>query len=544
VHINCPSNIVAQCTGSGGAVVAYTVTATSTCTTNPVTVTCAPPSTSFFPVGTTVVHVTAIDSLYNWSTNCSFTVTVVPGPFLVTCPTNKTVICGTAWDFDTPTVSSCCSNLTITALPPVTNGPCPQVITERWTITDGCGDSNTCSQVVTVVNATPIVTPGILLDYSTLPNALISFAGGGFTFTGNAGNQFEIDDVFNGSGDSLGFKGYITSPGPFAIGAIYINGSVQTAPVTGSGTLHLSDGVNQLTATIQWVDITTIGTSGILNVNGQVNLTGITYSGPSLDLQALVASGTAQVDLSFQFIPALTLTQLKATGGATDFSGTILGAPVITTPPAINCTTNKTVQCGTAWAFDPPTPSSPCCTNLTIIPLFTVTNGAGCGQVISRAWQAFDCCSNSLICTQMVTVVDTVPPMITCPSNIVVITCGTNVPVTWTVMATDTCSAVTVTTTPPSGSTFQRDTTNVVTAVAKDACGNTNSCTFLVILRRPTLTITLGSVPGTITITWQDGGILQQANTVLGPWADVPGASSPYTTTTTAAQMFYRLRCP
>jgi hypothetical protein len=84
----------------------------------------------------------------------------------------------------------------------------------------------------------------------------------------------------------------------------------------------------------------------------------------------------------------------------------------------------------------------------------------------------------------------------------------------------------------------------VVTAVAKDACGNTNSCTFLVILRRPTLTITLGSVPGTITITWQDGGILQQANTVLGPWADVPGASSPYTTTTTAAQMFYRLRCP
>ena len=43
----------------GQAVVAYTVTATSNCATDPVTVMCTPPSTSFFPVGTTVVHVTA-----------------------------------------------------------------------------------------------------------------------------------------------------------------------------------------------------------------------------------------------------------------------------------------------------------------------------------------------------------------------------------------------------------------------------------------------------------------------------------------------------
>ena len=628
VHIfDCPTNIVAQCTGAGGAVVAYSATATSSCTTNSVIVTFTPPSTTFFPVGTTVVHVTAIDTLDNWSTNCSFTVTVVdtlppvincpsnivvssactnvpvfytptatdaccgsnvtvvstppsgsffaPGtttpvscmatdchgnsnsctftvtvlsaPLQVLCSTNKTVTCGTAWTFDPPTATSCCTNLTITALPPITNGICPQVITQKWIITDSCGNSNTCTQVVMVINtAPPVVTPGIVLNYSAVPGSRISFSGGGFTFVGSSNVQFEIDDVFDGFGDSLGFDGYFSSGGPFTIGTITINGSVQTAPVSGSGILHITDGANELTGTIQWVDITTLGTSGVLNLNGQVNLTGIAYAGASQDLQALLASGTAQVDLTFQFIPALTLTQLKATGGLTDYSGSILGAPVVTTPPLISCATNKTVQCGTAWTFDPPTSISACCTNLTIIPLFTLTNSTGCPRVISQVWKAFDCCSNSVICTQAVTVLDTVPPVITCPSNIVIATCLTNVPVTWSVTATDPCSSVTVTSSPPSGTIFHRDTTNIVTAVARDACGNTNTCSFLVIVRRPTLTIAISGsgFPVMITITWVDGGILQQANSVLGPWTDLPLATSPYNTPASAAQKYYRLRCP
>src|ERR1035441_5977209 len=47
-----------------------------------------------------------------------------------------------------------------------------------------------------------------------------------------------------------------------------------------------------------------------------------------------------------------------------------------TTPPTLTCATNKTVQCGTAWNFDPPTGSDACSgTNLTISVLSTVTNG-------------------------------------------------------------------------------------------------------------------------------------------------------------------------
>ena len=76
----------------------------------------------------------------------------------------------------------------------------------------------------------PVLVPGITLDYAAVPDAGISFAGGGFTFVGNSnGDQFEVDDVFNGSGDSLGFDGYFSSSSPFAIGAITILNSVQTA---------------------------------------------------------------------------------------------------------------------------------------------------------------------------------------------------------------------------------------------------------------------------------------------------------------------------
>ena len=156
VHINSPSNLVAQCTGSGGAVVAYTVTATSNCATNPVTVICTPPSTSFFPVGTTVVHVTALDSLYNWSTNCSFTVTVVDTlPPVINCPSNVTVAatCTNVPVFYTPTASDACcgSDVTVVATPPSGSYFAPGTTTPVNVVATDCnGNTNSCTFTVTV----------------------------------------------------------------------------------------------------------------------------------------------------------------------------------------------------------------------------------------------------------------------------------------------------------------------------------------------------------------------------------------------------------
>ncbi|MEH6538404.1 MAG: HYR domain-containing protein [Psychroserpens sp.] len=77
------------------------------------------------------------------------------------------------------------------------------------------------------------------------------------------------------------------------------------------------------------------------------------------------------------------------------------------------------------------------------------------------------------------TIVDTTPPVITCPADIVVDndtgSCGAVV--SFTVTATDNLPGVSVESTPASGSIFPVGTTTV-TSVATDATGNTDSCTF------------------------------------------------------------------
>ncbi len=72
---------------------------------------------------------------------------------------------------------------------------------------------------------------------------------------------------------------------------------------------------------------------------------------------------------------------------------------------SVNCSADKVITCSNAWNFDPPTVLAPCCgTNVAIFAVNTVTNGNDCAQTITRTWQIIDCCSNSMMCTQTVSV--------------------------------------------------------------------------------------------------------------------------------------------
>jgi DNA-binding beta-propeller fold protein YncE len=79
----------------------------------------------------------------------------------IDCPTNKVVELGSGWNFDTPTaLDACCgTNITITVSDTVTNastnGCCSVDITRTWQAIDCSGNSNACSQTVTVVNTRP-----------------------------------------------------------------------------------------------------------------------------------------------------------------------------------------------------------------------------------------------------------------------------------------------------------------------------------------------------------------------------------------------------
>jgi len=166
----------------------------------------------------------------------------------------------------------------------------------------------------------------IVINFAALTGAEINFTGGAFYFTGGSGtsNQFNITSVSGGYGDSVGLQGGVTPGGPFTIGAITTMGPEQTANVTGTGTFYISDGLLNLTATVQWLNITTFGVGGILDLTGAVNLTAITYGGSVSDLQALAAAGLGSDVISLQFVPSETLTQLAAADGAeTSYSGSL-----------------------------------------------------------------------------------------------------------------------------------------------------------------------------------------------------------------------------
>ncbi len=62
------------------------------------------------------------------------------------------------WNFDAPTINDACTNYTLTMVSTVLTGDCPQYSTRTWLLTDTCGNSNTCSQTVTLNSTPPVFT--------------------------------------------------------------------------------------------------------------------------------------------------------------------------------------------------------------------------------------------------------------------------------------------------------------------------------------------------------------------------------------------------
>lgn len=142
-----------------------------------------------------------------------------------------------------------------------------------------------------------------------------------------------------------------------------------------------------------------------------------------------------------------------------------------------------TVECHTSFTDPGATATDACAGSFAATPSGTVNVNAPGSYTIT--YNASDPAGNAATpVTRTVNVVDTTPPTINCPANIVVTlppnSTAVSMPVSYAVTASDSCSSsVNVTSSPPSGSVFPVGTTQV-NATATDAAGNTSSCSFTV----------------------------------------------------------------
>ena len=167
---------------------------------------------------------------------------------------------------------------------------------------------------------------------------------------------------------------------------------------------------------------------------------------------------------------------------------------------------------------------------------------------------AHDACGNTNTCSFTVIVRDTTAPVIECATNRVVVCTATNgAQVSFSVTATDLVDgAVAVSTTPASGSWFAAGT-NVVTCATTDTHGNTNTCTFEIVVQdqvTPLLEISMNG--GDMILAWPascTSYALKHTDDLSAPtvWQSVNAPVSwvdgkfQVTLTLGAAQGFYRL---
>ncbi|MFZ0828696.1 MAG: PEP-CTERM sorting domain-containing protein [Verrucomicrobiia bacterium] len=165
----------------------------------------------------------------------------------------------------------------------------------------------------------------------------IQFNGAAHTFqfnASNSGEQWQIGSETGGTGSAINLFGGVFN-GPFSYGPITTAGAVQYATVAAPpyGALSINDGLGDyLTGNVDWLQVETTFSIGGINAALLVNVTGLAYSGANADLNSLVTDGASggSMNLSFQFSPAMTLTDLSTGTGpyTTSYSGSISAGSV------------------------------------------------------------------------------------------------------------------------------------------------------------------------------------------------------------------------
>ncbi len=373
-----------------------------------------------------------------------------------------------------PDISIDCSGSTdpsYTGYPTVTddNDPNPVItysdvfgfyaITRTWTVTDDCGSSAECDQIITLVDTTP----------PTITTCLDGF-------TVECVSEIPEPDInLIAVIDDCDPNPVVTHDGDISDG--------NSCPETITRTYRVTDASGNSDVCVQIITVldTTPPTitcpPGITIECGasiEPEFTGIPSAGDNCGAEPVLTYADSQVD-----------NVITRTWTATDLCGLNSSCDQIitlvdTTPPTITtCPDGFTVEC----LSEIPEPDinlitaiDDCDPNPVVTHDGDVSDGNSCPETITRTYRATDNSGNSDICVQIITVLDTTQPTITCPENLTIACSDPSDPDnTGYPTVSDNCEVSEIT-----YSDVTTDELITRTWVAIDACGNTIDCEQLI----------------------------------------------------------------
>ena len=431
-------------------------------------------------LGANTVTLTVTDAAALTGT-CNVTVTVVDNILpAITCPANIAVgtgvACNATVNYTAPVGTDNCSPSTTRTAGLASGSSFPLgVTTNTFRVTDGSGNSATCSFTVTVTDATAPVAAcqGVTLSLN---------AGGNASTTAAAVNNLSSDNcTISGS---LGLA---------------LNTTSFTCANLGSNTVTLTvtdaaSNTGTCTATVTVVDnilpaITCPGNLTGTNTPGQC--TGVVSYGTPVGTDNCTPTTTQTAGLASgaNFPVGVTTNTFRVTDGSANsttcsFTVTITDTelPTITCPANVTAA-NDAALCTAAVTYSAPNGTDNC-------PSATTTQTAGLPSTsafpvgtTNNVFQVTDAAGNTATCAFSVVVNDAEAPTWSgCPANLSVSTSATtcDATVNWTVpTSSDNCAGSSSSSSNNPGDVFAVGAATV-TYTATDAAGNTATCTFTV----------------------------------------------------------------